>query len=142
MRRLSSTAYLFAVQANDSRGYIPNQNAGELSEEPLFFEGAGCIGPAFLSVSFEGHTYADGLPTHQGVVFRLNPGISAPAPHFYAPVGSSASPRNFLSRLNDSGGSCDSINSQDTVSVSVLPNDPSVTGVPNEPFTPPITLRP
>jgi len=137
---LSSTGYIYGITNGGQQVFIEE---GELwTVTSRWFEADGCVGPAFVEIA--GKHFADQLGetnAKEGVVFRAGVEIapSPPAPHFYIPAGSTGVVRAFESRL-DRDNCLDEAQPFELLSVPAFPNDPSITGVPNEPFTPPITL--
>lgn len=136
---LSSTGYMFQVfnMVPSDHQPFPLLEVGRIWPETLLFEFADCLGQAFIELSHEaGRPLSADLIAAEGIVVATGDPLNGV---FYAPEGSQAAflDATFFARSLE--GSCGS-SPRMTWVVPVFPNDPAITGVPNEPFTPPIKL--
>jgi hypothetical protein len=137
----SDRGYMFPVQMLSAPLGSPDyEQPGQLSPYDIEFESAGCIGDAYVLVTYQGDLGRNNqgpLLAEQGVVFDAGDGRR------YIPKGALAVDRHFQSERSWSSGTCYSWTppaGPGGNSVPTLPNDPTVTGVPNDRFAEPITL--
>ena len=129
---LSSAGYYFTVYAN-AHGVEENVS-GEILRANLFFETVDCSSQAFVTVRNLRGIFASET---QNAVFRVSIERTFVG-HFYVPALSVPATRTMVG--TNSGSGCEEVFPTSRESVEAFPNDPAITGVPNEPFTPPITL--
>ena len=98
------------------------------------FEQLDCIGQPYISLN-------DNVvaPKSEGQVFHT-PDPADPVRHYYRPKQVVAVTRTLMSRFFSQTGCVKHEPPFVTDTTEALPNDPAITGVPNEPFAPPITL--
>jgi len=106
-------------------------NMGQLSQS-LYFTTPDCSGQAYVVLNVG----AQQTGVYGGFVFATGiPGL----PPYYAPKGEQAIGRPLVaSRGGD--GACGPNGASNIGSLPAVPNNPSVTGFPNAPFVPPLTL--
>jgi hypothetical protein len=132
---MSSTNYGFDIIANTTTAGWPSQQVGALNHLSLYYESPDCTSPAYVKTN-EGRMISDTqFSVDQGLVFSVVTwetylGL------YYVPAGSVPAARQFQA----AGPSCSPYYLANQLSVEAFPNDPTITGVPNASFTPPITL--
>ena len=128
----SSTAgYLFVVPGN--------QGADETVsvEGPIYFEGPGCSGRAWVAGSGAGAVVSD-LGARTGFVFRVHAGpanevVDAPGQYWAVPKGSASEAGAWVSKLTNIDDCQIDVGSAPLMFAAVL-NDPLATGIPSGPF--------
>ena len=125
---LSNTGYYFDVIAS------VGSSEGEIWPARLFYAALDCSSPAFVRTG-PGGFLNDTLGSAQQGVVILAPSTGL----FYVPAGTQVAVRSFAS--SDTGAGCNFGNGAANVhSAEALPNNPTITGVPNTPFAAPITI--
>ena len=119
----SSTGYAFALGASES-------SSPYLSRQPLYFESNDCSGPARLEMGSLAAALA-----YWGYVFSDFHGAQ-----YYVRQRTNDVGQLLMRSTLDNSLTCRAVGT-DPVTVAVLPNDPSITGVPNEQIPGPISLR-
>lgn len=131
---ISQTNYVFGVPVS------PETNP--VFVEPvtvLFYSEPTCTTPP-LAMSENGQLthWTSTFLAQQGVVFNAISSPGSASEYWYVPRGAQPVTWPALHVL-ESGGEC-RIFGGPFSTFEIFPNDPAITGVPNEPFTPPITL--
>lgn len=139
-RGLSALNYLYDVIAivnvdelnpDNSPG-----NAGDLFASVVWFVGTSCTGQTFTNPT----SRFGQLDYHQGFVFRSDD-PSDPVQTYYVASRSQEVSVALASRRSFLEGGCVPVGSvPPNRFLLVLPNDPAVTGVPNTPFSTPVSL--
>ena len=106
------------------------RQSGMISPRSLVFTTSNCTGQAYSSAADEFDTSPGPFTESQGRVYSSPPGYSSPV--YYIPRGTISEVKTVLSTLTDLlTNPC--IPTNKVVHVySILPNDPSVTGVENQ----------
>jgi hypothetical protein len=129
---LSSAGYRFEVIA-----HTPTTNfkdPGDIASLTLWYESPDCTGPAYIRTQ-SGVAEDTHFSVEQGFVFWVV-NNTEDLGNYYVPAGSQPTIRSFQS----SRPGCSLNLAANRESVEAFPNDPTITGVPNESFTAPITL--
>ena len=136
-RALSDMGYFFDVIATVNPALMVDRPsvAGDLSTRNVWFESAGCTGPAYTGTG----NVIDPFQRLQGFVFRSDD-PSDPIQTYYVPAGSQEVDRVLSYRRSFLEGGCVFIGTPTNTFVPVLPNDPAMTGVQDESFVGPILL--
>lgn len=145
---LSDSEYVFLVHAETSMLFGPvieGELAGHVVDMgEVWYDGLGCTGQGYVPIFSQPPPTEGESLFRQGYVFA-SPDSFDPVRAYYSPAG--AAPLSGLIAVSKrfSGGiggdSCmDIMSSGLELLVQVLPNDPAITGVPNGPFSAPITL--
>lgn len=124
---LSDTGYMFGVTPWRNLSVNPTVEAGTLAVERVRFDGPNCTGQAYM-VAASPDAQAQFF---SGYVFASED-INNPTPVFYSPVGSTVVENVPFQSNTSSGGGCEGFPGTLDFAVAVLPNDPLITGVPNQ----------
>jgi hypothetical protein len=139
---LSVTGYQAVVTIQQGRigwaatvppGVLPGTESALGLDRPPFFESSDCTGQAYAQVASD--RFAGGF------VWEFS--ISGPASRlYYVPRAATPSLRTLQSNLvaGPSGITCETFPPGSRFTMPAFLNDPSVTGFPNEPFVPPLSL--
>lgn len=110
---------------------------GDLFTSVVWFESAGCVGPAYTSPNPAGRI--DKLESLQGFVFRSDDPTD-PVQTYYVPSGSQEVDLIVSYRRSFLEGGCVFVGTPTNTFVPVFPNDLVATGVPTASFAGPILL--
>lgn len=135
MSVLSSTGYGFQIASNVESNSGHNAVPGGLDLQEAVYEMPDCIGPMYVQARAMGGVMNAPFSVEQGYVLSVvNQGSN-----YYVPAGSQRLIKKILSIGQQQG--CYNTTPWSQNVVEIVPNDPVITGVPNErQFPLPITL--
>ena len=127
--------YFFQIFADKNTSIWDSPGDLFLTNDARVYYATPCDGQGYIPTQKENATGYSPVPVTQGIVFRNQAGET-----FYVPKTAVPAMGRQLDYVRQQDGSCDFVGSVFNWTIEILPNDPTITGVPNTPIEPPVRI--